>query len=141
MELSEFIEATNRAEKYYEKEYSTEQQKIMFEEVKKMPLEKYQKAIGICIRSCKYLPKLVEILNAANSIIDMNNNNKKIQVPCSICRGSGIVRYYKILQENGYEYEYACKCTCKNGENYSKKIPTFEDLGIQPGEKTVMQFE
>lgn len=62
MILSEFIEATSKLEMYYEKEYTDEQRKIMFEEVKDMPIKKYQELINNCIRSCKFLPKLSDIL-------------------------------------------------------------------------------
>lgn len=62
MILSEFVEATSRLETYYEKEYTDEQRKIMFEEVKNMPIKKYQESINRCIRTCKFLPKLADII-------------------------------------------------------------------------------
>lgn len=141
MEINEFIEATNKLEQYYEKEYTTEQRQIMFEQVKDMSANKYIKAIGSCIRNCKFIPKLVDILKAASEIDNANYEKKREYFPCKTCQGKGFVRYTKILQENGYEYEYACRCTCKNADYYSKKIPTFEDLGIHPGERLVMNFE
>ena len=62
MEINEFIKATSKLEQYFEKEYSNEQRQIMFEEVKNMSLEKYQEAVNNCIRNCKFLPKLADIL-------------------------------------------------------------------------------
>lgn len=141
MEINEFIEATNRIEKYFEKEYTTEQRQIMFEEVRKMPLEKYIKAVNNCIRTCKFMPKLADILKAFVDIDNVNYDKKREYVPCEICGGDGFVRYTKILQGNGYEYDYACRCTCKNGEYYNMSIPTFEELGIQPGDKIIIDFK
>ena len=141
MEINEFIEATSRAEQYFEKEYSNEQRQIMYEELKKMSIEKYRNVIANCIRSCRFMPKLADILKASTDIDNVNYEKKREYTPCEICEGKGVVRYYKILQENGYEYDFACRCTCKNGEYYSKSIPTFEELGIQPEERLVMKFE
>lgn len=140
MQINEFIEATSRIEQYFGKEYSNEQRQIMFEELKKMPIEKYKQAIANCIKSCKYMPKLADIIEAAEHIVLQNQVQKQYE-PCKICESRGIVKYTKILHENGYEYEYACRCICKNGENYNKKIPTFEELGIRPGEKLAINFE
>lgn len=141
MILSEFIEATSRLETYYEKEYTDEQRKIMFEEVKNMPLEKYRKTLANCLRTCKFMPKLADILKASSEIDNANYENKKEYEYCKICGGRGMINYKKILQENNYEYDFFCRCICKNGENFSKKIPTFEELGIQPGDRLVMNFE
>ena len=62
MEINEFIEVTNRIEQYFDKEYSNEQRQIMYEELKNMSKEKYKIAVNECIKKCKYLPKLADIL-------------------------------------------------------------------------------
>ena len=62
MKVNEFIMATSKLEKYFEKEYTNEQRQIMYEELKEMSLEKYQESIKDCIKTCKFLPKLAEIL-------------------------------------------------------------------------------
>lgn len=141
MELNEFIETTSKIEKYFEKEYTTEQSQIMFEQVKNMSAERYLKAVNGCIRNCKFMPKLADILKASSEIDNVDYSKKREHTPCKICGGRGFVRYSKILQETGYEYDYACRCNCNNGDYYSKKIPTFEELGIQPGDRLVMNFE
>lgn len=141
MQINEFIEATNRVEKYFEKEYTNEQRQIMYEELQNISLEKYQKALDSCLRNCKFLPKLADILKFFNEINNVNYEKKREYTPCKICRGSGVVKYTKIFQENGYKYDFACRCTCKNGEYYSKQIPTFEELGVIPDEKLTMNFK
>lgn len=139
MEINEFINATSRIEQYFDKEYSNEQRQIMFEELRKMPIEKYRQAIANCIRTCKYMPKLSDILDIAENIV-LQQPQKQYE-NCKICENKGVVKYTKILQPNGYEYEYVCRCICKNGNNYNTKIPTFEELGIKPGEKLVINLE
>ena len=138
MEISEFINITNRIEKYYGKEYSNEQRKIMFEELGDMSIERLQQSVKSCIRSCKYMPKIADIIQASSEIKIFEK--KREYTPCKMCDGVGFIKYYKILQENDYEYEFMCKCTCKNGEYYNKRFPTYEDLGIQKGEKLVINF-
>ena len=141
MILGEFVEATSRLEKYFGKEYTNEQRQIMFEELSKMPLEKFKNTIAVCIRTCKFLPKIADIIQASNDIDNTTYETKMQYEPCKICGGRGIVKYFKVLKENGYKYEFACRCICKNGENYNKKIQTYEELGIKPNEEFVMEFE
>ncbi len=62
MEINEFIETTSRLEQYFDKEYSNEQRQIMYEELKNMPVEKYKELVDECLKKCKYLPKLADIL-------------------------------------------------------------------------------
>lgn len=129
MQISEFIEATSRLESYYDKEYTKEQRQIMFEEMKDFKLERYKKVISAVIRKSKYLPKVADLLEANAELIHENivENNK---VDCPICNGEGYVYYTKIIEK--MEYNYACRCTCENGRNKDKSIPTFEEIGIKP---------
>lgn len=141
MEINEFIEATNRIEQYFEKEYTNEQRQIMYEELNKMPIEKYKKITSICLKTCKFMPKLADILKASGEMDNTNYDTKRTYTACKICGGKGIIKYKKILEENNYEYDYACRCICDNAEYYSKTIPNFEELGIKPNEKLVMNFK
>ena len=45
------------------------------------------------------------------------------------------------IEENNFKYEFACRCICKNAENYNKKIPTYEEIGVKPNDMLVMNFE
>lgn len=141
MILGEFIEVTSRLEQYFGKEYTNEQRQIMFEELNKMSLERYQRAVAICIKTCKYLPKIADILQSANESDNDVYETKRQYEQCKVCGGRGLVRYYKILQENNFKYEFACRCICKNAENYNKKIPTYEEIGVKPNDMLVMNFE
>ena len=133
MKLDEFIEATNRLENYYCKELSAEQSQIMFEELEKLSIEKYRKLISKCLRTCKYMPKIADILEANNELVGEVTEEKKQIIPCSKCDGTGYVVYTKFIA-NGNEripYSYAARCTCENGKNANQKVPTYEELGIK----------
>ena len=133
MKLDEFIEATNRLENYYGKEVSAEQSQIMFEELEKLSIEKYRKLISKCLRTCKYMPKIADILEANNELVGEVTEEKKQIIPCSKCDGTGYVVYTKFIA-NGNEripYSYAARCTCENGKNANQKVPTYEELGIK----------
>ena len=63
MTNAEFVETTGKLERYFNKEYTDEQLKVMFETFKSWSAEKYEKRVKCCIINCKYLPKIAEISN------------------------------------------------------------------------------
>lgn len=119
MTNGEFIEATSRLEKYYEKEFNTEQQRIMFEELKEMPVDKYKKAITYCIRNSKFLPKIADILNAMNEV-KTTVVTEKDRIECRKCKSTGYVPYYKKIDNGGKEiiYQFFAVCNCGNEKRY-----------------------
>lgn len=133
MILSEFIEATSRLENYYEKEYTDEQRRIMFDELNKLSIERYRKVISKCIRSCKFLPKVADLIKANGDIIETGENKGITKYECDKCNQTGYVIYTKIIQDGGraIPYTYALRCICKNGENANQKVPTYEEMGIE----------
>ena len=127
MERAEFIEATTRLEKYFGKSYSDEQLKIMYEELQKMSIEKYKLIIQQVIRHSKYLPKVSDILDLEAEIQVKSDEEKK---ECSICGGTGLVAYKKIV--NGSECWFGALCSCGNHKEYSHNgyyIPHIEEIG------------
>lgn len=118
MEINEFINATNRIEKYYDKEYTEEQRKIMYERLKDISIKEYNRAINNIFETNKYLPKLVDFRNALAQPIQRTEEEFKIDfVKCNLCNGEGFVKYFKI-ENNGdkpIRYEYVALCTCQNG--------------------------
>lgn len=129
MTQSDFIEATNRIEQYYDKEYTNEQRKIMFEELKQWKIERYKKSIAIVIRNSKFLPKIADIIQASEEIREIQNNEDIKKVKCDNCSETGYVEYEKRMY--GQIYKYACKCTCENGKNKSNNIPTYQEIGLK----------
>lgn len=135
MEISEFIEANNRLEDYYEKEYTAKQTQIMFEELKTLSVERYIKLISQCIKTCKFLPKVADILKANGELIETSNDSKIEKVACNKCDTTGYVVYTQFIV-NGNEripYTFAARCICDNAKYLNKKIPTYQELGIQIG--------
>lgn len=139
MILGDFIEATAKLEAYYEKEYTDEQRKIMFEELKNLSIERYRKIISQCIRSCKFLPKVADIIKANGDIIEIKNEDNISKYDCNKCNKTGYVIYTKIIQDGGraIPYTYALRCTCKNGENVNQKVPTYAEMGIEIADRLI----
>lgn len=129
MTQSDFIEATNRIEQYYDKEYTNEQRKIMFEELKQWNIERYKKSIAIVIRNSKFLPKIADIIQASEEIREIQNNEDVKKVKCDKCNGTGYIEYDKKMFEQ--IYKYVCKCTCGNEKNKSNNIPTYQEIGLK----------
>lgn len=126
MQVGEFVEATNRIEQYFGKEYTSEQRKIMYEELKNITIERYKRIIVKVIREDKYLPKVADILEK-NQEIGFEKVEEEI-VDCKICKGVGLLTYKKEFE--GLTYTYACRCSCKNGLRKSNKIPFATEIGV-----------
>ena len=126
MQVGEFIEATSRLEKYYEKEYTSAQRRIMFQELENMKIDRYKRIIVKIIRENKYFPKIADILEKDKEI-----GYEKIEeeiVECKICKGVGLLTYKKEFE--GLMYTYACRCSCQNGLRKSNKIPFATEIGV-----------
>lgn len=134
MELNEFIEANNRLEKYYEKEYTNDQMMIMYEELKNLSVERYKRLISQCIKTCKYMPKVADILKLNTDLIDQGREEEKRDYfLCDKCDKTGYVFFtqYKIDGKRKIPYTYAAKCTCENAKYANKKIPTYKEVNIE----------
>ena len=138
MQISEFIEATGILEQYYGKELTNEQRQITYEQLKNLSIERYRKLISKCLRSCKYMPKIADIIAANTEMSNEITPEEKRQIyPCMKCNGIGYVVYTKFIS-NGNErlpYTYAARCTCENGKYVCNKVPTYEELGIKVSDR------
>ena len=118
MTNQEFIEATGRIERYYEKSYTDEQLKEMYEAVKSWDINKYAKAVTACIQNCKYMPKIIDILN--NEPFEKKENIQQFEfVKCNVCNGEGFIKYFQKVRngDSFINYEYIALCDCENGKN------------------------
>lgn len=95
MTNTEFVQATGRLEKYFDKEYKSEQLKEMYNMLKQWSLEKYVKAVTYCIRNCKYLPKIADLTNADISTVKTQSNKDIDFVKCNKCNGEGFIKYFR----------------------------------------------
>lgn len=118
MEISEFIKATEKLEKYYDKEYTEEQRKIMYDRLKTLSVKEYNRAINIALDKSKYLPKIADIKSAMAEPNNPVTNSPTIEfVKCDNC-DIGFVQYYKDIKDGDkvLKYSYVALCNCENGK-------------------------
>lgn len=148
MEITEFIEETSRIEKFFGKELEKFQMDTWYQELKNMPIERYRRIINQVYRTCKFMPKLADIISIESELpyIQNNTTTKKDRVDCEKCNGLGIIFYKKIINngDRNLEYEYVARCNCENAKEftydgtkindvrYSSKfyIPSAMELGL-----------
>lgn len=139
MTQTEFIEITSRAERYYEKQYSSEQLKIMYEELKNIDANRYRRIITAVLRTHKFLPKIADILET-NMDLPQEQRSKEIK-KCDYCNGTGYILYTKKIQngEKEIKYIYGAVCRCNNASRYDGSkckrksefyIPTAVELNL-----------
>ena len=120
----EFVEATGRIEKYYEKEFNEFQRKFWFDNLKNIPIENYKKIVDEILRNCKYFPKFADVKEIIkNTKFERQENKEKIHVKCELCGSTGLIKYYTAVKNGDKElkYEYLARCICQNKENYDWK--------------------
>lgn len=132
----EFVQATGRLERYFDKEYLPEQIKEMFRFFKDWNKEKYIKAIDYCLRNSKFLPKIADLMNADIDTAQVKNKEKINFVKCNKCNGEGFIKYWKTVQDGGrkLKYEYIALCTCENAKRQREvnkyNFPTLAEVGL-----------
>lgn len=120
MTIQEFNEETNRLTKFYDKEYNEYQLKEIYNAIKDITLEHYRRMINEILRTEKYLPKLVEILETKDKTIQLDPVQRpeiKKQVHCKHCLGSGLIKFIE-KRNGGIPYEYVARCNCENAKEY-----------------------
>lgn len=120
MQINEFIEATARLEKYYDKEYPKDKLKIMHEELQNFSIERYKFLISKAIRKCKFLPRVCDFVQIDLEFPEQKIEEEKEIISCSKCNSTGIVVYTKKIP-NGNEAlvcQYAAICDCGNHKQY-----------------------
>lgn len=140
MTSNEFIEITSRAERYYEKTYSSEQLKIMYEELKNIDANRYRRIITTVIRTSKFLPKIADILET-NIDLPLEERSSRDIKKCNKCNGTGYILYAKNVSngEKKIKYLYGAVCDCGNATRYDGSkckrrsefyIPTAVELNL-----------
>ena len=147
MTIGEFIEETGKLESYFEKELDEFQRKVWHEELGNITLQRYRQIIKEAYRSCKFMPKLSDLVEI-NKQLGYHTENKQIleSVECNKCNGLGFITYIQEFDNgvNKIPYQYLARCDCKNGEQYEydgRKIsdsehrrnfyvPTIRELGF-----------
>jgi len=119
MQINEFIEATARLETYYDKEYTTEQRSIMYEELKNLDITRYRQLISVVLRKCKFMPKLADF-NEANIEEPYTIKQEETKIECKKCNSTGYILYTKIIKNGNIDFKntYAAVCDCGNAKQY-----------------------
>lgn len=127
----EFIKITRDIEKYYDEEYNAEQRKYIFDTFKTMDKERFAILMQKTIKTCKYLPKLANLLELEQEL-PREKIPEKTKVDCKVCNGTGLVAYTKKMKNGDIEipYQYVARCVCKNAEDISKAIPSVTEIGL-----------
>ncbi len=130
MEVAEFIEETNRIEKFYEKELDKFQRDEWYKNLKNIPLERYRQIINNIFRKCKFMPKLADIIEMQEELPFQNNSIQKEKVECDKCKGLGLIFYTKQIRDGGkvMDYEFVARCDCKNGEEHAYDGTKIDDV-------------
>lgn len=137
MEISEFIDATTRLEKYYDKEYTKEQRLIMFDELKEKTIDRYKYLVSQAIKRCKFLPKVADFVQIDIESPEINNKKEiREKIECKKCKGTGYIVYKKKIDNgvNAFYNNYAAICDCGNAKVYNGQdyyTPTIAELGLK----------
>lgn len=143
MELKEFIEETNKIERFYEKSLDEFQREQWYNNLRYLPINRYRQLIKEIYNRCKFMPKLADVMEI-NKEMPYNTERKEVEkVQCNLCNSDGVIKYIK-KQENR-EYEFFARCKCQNGNKFiydgtkltddkhkSKfYIPTLEQINLE----------
>ena len=120
MTWHEFFEITKKIEEYYDKQYSTEQMQIMYEQLKDWDKDKYRVCVDYVLRRSKYLPKLADLFDAVKET-KVKKEQEKEHTECDTCNGTGYIQETRLI--NGLDYKFAHICPdCDNAEEYDGKL-------------------
>ena len=128
MTINEFINETSTLENFFEKPLNEEQQKIWFENFKHFKIEDYRQMVLKAKTTCKYMPKLSEMLEFQIDRPEVTTHELKYD-KCTKCLGSGLIKYY-----DNDKNEHFALCSCENIKNIPeglrKRLYTANELGI-----------
>lgn len=127
----EFLEVTQEIEKFFDKELTSEQSKIWFEELRKLSKERYRQISREIYKTQKFMPKLADVIEIDKTLPSPVKKEDEQVYECKKCNGTGFVTYTKIMPDlNNYPYQFAARCTCPNGQKQSHEIPTIAQVGM-----------
>ena len=130
MTLGEFVEETSKLEKYYGKELEDFQRKIWNEEIGNLSVQRYRQIIKEIFKTCKFMPKLADIIEINKGLGYHIENKKEIKkVHCDRCNGEGFIIYTKLIDNGDIKlpYDFMARCDCENGNEYIYDGRTIQD--------------
>lgn len=132
MTTAEFLEITEEIEKFYDKEYTKDQSKYMYEELQKLSKARYRQIARQAFKTCKFMPKLADLVEIEKEIPKEIINKQHERVECKRCKGTGLVPYKKLVNTGSRNIEYltVARCECINATGISQEIPLASEIGI-----------
>ena len=120
MTIDEFTKATTEIENFYQKEISEEQKKVWFQELRKMDIKRFKYVISQVYRTCKFLPKLADIIEINTNLGYSQVKKDDITQKCSRCKGTGYITYWKNIRNGDKEipYQFMAVCGCGKERQY-----------------------
>lgn len=120
MKFEEFMEETEKIENFYNKEITDEQKKIWFSELKGMDIKRFKYVISQVYRTCKFLPKLADIIEINTSLGYSQVKKEETIEKCNKCKGTGYITYWKKIKNGEKEIpcEYMAVCSCGKQKQY-----------------------
>lgn len=127
MTIEEFIETTKQIENYYGKEYTEEQKKIIFDNLKILPIARYRMIVAQIFRICQYMPNLAKIIEINN--LTKYEPKKEERTDCKKCNGNGYIVYKKEIEDGEKKWlcDYVARCNCAKGNVY-KAFPIINGI-------------
>lgn len=140
MNNKEFMLYTQEIEHFYNQKLSDVEKDIWYENLKFMPVERFNYILSEIYKTNKYMPRLAEILQIHKSIPYEEKTEKNTQ-DCEKCNNTGYIIYTKIVDNKPYRYAAVCECgrqrrydgrTIENLKNKSDYyIPTVQEIGLK----------
>ena len=120
MTIDEFTKVTTEIENFYQKEISDEQKKIWFSELKGMDLRRFKYVISQVYRSCKFLPKLADIVEINTNLGYSQLKKEEATIKCKKCKNTGYITYWKNIKNGEKEIpcEFMAVCSCGKQKQY-----------------------
>lgn len=140
MKDKEFNEYIKQLQNFYGQELSEIEINVWFENLKFMPVERFNYILSELYKTNKYMPRLAEILQIHKSIPYEEKTEKNTQ-NCEKCNNTGYIIYTKIVDNKPYRYAAVCECgrqkrydgqkveNLKNKSDYY--IPTVQEIGLK----------
>lgn len=140
MQSKEFNEYIKQLQNFYGQELSEIEISVWYENLKFMPVERFNYILSEIYKTNKYMPRLAEILQIHKSIPYEEKTEQNTQ-HCDKCNDTGYIIYTKIVDNKPYKYAAVCECgrqkrydgraveNLKNKSDYY--IPTVQEIGLK----------
>ena len=142
MQYKEFYQYIQELQRYYGQELNETEMEIWFNNLKTMPISRFNYVLSEIYKINKFMPRLSEILDMHKQIpYTVGVEEKKIDGHCEKCNDTGYVMYTKIV--DGKPYQYAAVCECGRQNRYDGRqlvdekhrsdyyIPTTDEIGLE----------